>query len=225
MRRITKTYPGVRALEDVSLQVRAGEIHALVGENGAGKSTLMKILAGAQPKDAGEILLNGNPVHIDTPQGAMDLGVSIIYQEFNLVPYLNAAENIFLGREPRALLPGFVDFGTMYREAQRIIDKLGVHVNVRTQVNRLSIAQQQMVEIAKATSRDTKIIVMDEPSATLTDHELRSLFDLIRQLSSEGHSIVYISHRMEEIFEICDRVTILRDGRWVATDDIKNLTR
>src|SRR5215470_1656202 len=149
MRHITKTYPGVRALEDVSFDLRPGEVHALVGENGAGKSTLMKILAGAQGMDSGEILINGHEVHIDSPQRAMDLGVSIIYQEFNLVPYLNAAENIFLGREPRAAIPGFVDFGTMYRESQQIIDKLGVHVNVRTPVNRLSIAQQQMVEIAK----------------------------------------------------------------------------
>src|SRR5438034_6270328 len=147
MRHITKSYPGVRALEDVSFDVRVGEIHASVGENGAGKSTLMKILAGAQPKDTGEILINGETVHIDTPQKAMDLGVSIIYQEFNLVPYLNAAENIFLGREPRAAIPGFIDFGTMYRESQEIIDKLGVKLNVRTPVNRLSIAQQQIVEI------------------------------------------------------------------------------
>src|SRR5438477_1241842 len=163
MRNITKTYPGVRALEDVSLEVRAGEVHALVGENGAGKSTLMKILAGAQPKDSGEILINGRTVHIDSPQKAMAEGVSIIYQEFNLVPYLNAAENIYLGREPRAAIPGFVDFSTMYREAQSIIDKLGLKLNVRTPVNRLSIAQQQMVEIGKATSRSKcRIIVMDE---------------------------------------------------------------
>src|SRR2546423_7483278 len=194
MRNITKTYPGVRALEDVSFEVRAGEIHALVGENGAGKSTLMKILAGAQPKDSGDILIEGQTAHIDSPQKAMDLGVSIIYQEFNLVPYLNAAENIFLGREPRAAIPGFVDFGTMYRDAQKIIDRLGVRLNVRTPVNRLSIAQQQMVEIAKATSRASKIIVMDEPSATLTDHELKALFGLIRQLQSEGLAVVYISH-------------------------------
>ncbi len=225
MRHISKTYPGVRALDDVSLEVRQGEIHAVVGENGAGKSTLMKILAGAQPKDSGEILIDGKPVHIETPQQAMDLGVSIIYQEFNLVPYLNAAENIFLGREPRAALPGFVDFKTMYREAQQIIDRLGVPINVRTPVNRLSVAQQQMVEIAKATSRKSKIIVMDEPSATLTEHELQSLFNLMRQLKAEGIAIVYISHRLEEIFEICDRVTVLRDGHWIATHDVKDVTR
>ena len=225
MRGITKTYPGVRALEDVHLEVRAGEVHALVGENGAGKSTLMKILAGAQPKDAGQILIDGRPVTIDSPQRAMDLGVSVIYQEFNLVPYLNAAENIFLGREPRARVPGIVDFRTMYREAQAIIDRLGVRLNVRTPVHQLSIAQQQMVEIAKATSRKSRIIVMDEPSATLTEHELERLFALIRQLRDEGVAIVYVSHRLEEIFSICDRVTVLRDGHWIATHDVKDITR
>jgi ribose transport system ATP-binding protein len=225
MRGISKSFPGVKALEDVSLQVRAGEVHALLGENGAGKSTLMQILAGAQPADTGEILLDGKAVHITGPQAAMDLGISIIYQEFNLVPYLTAAENIFLGREPKAALPGFVDFGTLYRESQQIIDKLGVKLSARTPVHRLSVAQQQMVEIAKATSRKCRIIVMDEPSATLTDHELRSLFELIRRLKSEGVAIIYISHRMEEIFEICDRVTVMRDGKWVATADIGDLTR
>ncbi|MEP6757265.1 MAG: sugar ABC transporter ATP-binding protein [Chthonomonadales bacterium] len=225
MRNIVKNYPGVKALRDVSLKVRAGEIHALLGENGAGKSTMMKILAGAQSKDSGEILINGSTVNIDSPQKAMDLGVSIIYQEFNLVPFLNAAENIFLGREPRAALPGFVDFNKMYKDSQEIIDKLGVPVNVRTPVNRLSVAQQQMVEIGKATSRSCKIIVMDEPSATLTDHELVSLFKLMRQLKSEGVAVIYISHRLEEIFEVCDRVTIMRDGEFISTDNIGDLTR
>ncbi|HZO88217.1 MAG TPA: sugar ABC transporter ATP-binding protein [Chthonomonadaceae bacterium] len=225
MRHISKQYPGVRALDDVSLTVYAGEVHALLGENGAGKSTLMKILAGAQPKDSGEILISGRPVHIDSPQKAMDLGVSIIYQEFNLVPYLSAGENIFLGREPHAVLPGFVDFKRLYREAQQVLDRLGVRLDARTPVNQLSVAQQQMVEIAKATSKEAKIIVMDEPSATLTEHELQSLFSLIRQLKAEGVSIVYISHRLEEVFEICDRATILRDGHWIATEDVANLTR
>jgi ribose transport system ATP-binding protein len=225
MRHITKTYPGVLALDDVSLDVRPGEVHGLVGENGAGKSTLMKILAGAQPKDSGEILIDGKPAIIDGPQRARDYGVSIIYQEFNLVPYLDAAENIFLGRELPAKLPGFVDFGKQYSEAQRIIDKLGVKLSARTPINRLSVAQQQMVEIAKATWWGARIIVMDEPSATLTDHELRSLFDLIRQMKSEGVSIIYISHRLEEVFEICDRVTVLRDGKHIATRPIEELTR
>jgi ribose transport system ATP-binding protein len=225
MRHIRKQYPGVRALDDVSLTVGVGEVHALLGENGAGKSTLMKILAGAQPGDGGEILLNGHVVHIDSPQKAMELGISIIYQEFNLVPYLTAGENIFLGREPRAALPGFVDFRTLYSEAQQVLNRLGVRIDARAPVNTLSVAQQQMVEIAKATSRKAKIIVMDEPSATLTEHELQSLFALIRQLKAEGVSIVYISHRLEEIFEVCDRATIMRDGRWIATEDVANLTR
>ncbi len=225
MRHISKQYPGVRALDDVSLSVGRAEIHALLGENGAGKSTMMKILAGAQSKDQGDILIDGHVVTIDSPQKAMDLGVSIIYQEFNLVPYLSAGENIFLGREPRAKLPGFVDFKTLYNTSQQVIDKLGVKMDARAPVNTLSIAQQQMVEIAKATSKKAKIIVMDEPSATLTDHELKALFSLMRQLKAEGVSIVYISHRLEEVFEVCDRATIMRDGHWVATKDVADLTR
>ena len=225
MRAITKTYPGVRALDGVSLTVGQGEVHALLGENGAGKSTLMKILAGAQSKDTGEILLDGQPVEIDSPQKAMSLGVSIIYQEFNLVPYLSAGENIFLGREPRASLPGFVNFKALFTEAQRVLDNLGVKIDARMPVNRLSIAQQQMVEIAKATSRKSRLIIMDEPSATLTDHELRALFSLIRQLKTEGVSVIYISHRLEEIIEVCDRATVMRDGKWIATEDVKNLNR
>ncbi len=222
---ISKQYPGVRALDDVSLSVAKGEIHALLGENGAGKSTMMKILAGAQSKDSGDILLDGEVVQIDSPQKAMALGISIIYQEFNLVPFLSAGENIYLGREPRALLPGFVDFKKLYTDAQAVLDKLGVRIDARAPVNTLSVAQQQMVEIAKATSKKSKIIVMDEPSATLTDHELRALFRLMLQLKSEGVSIVYISHRLEEIVEVCDRATIMRDGRWVATKEVKDLTR
>jgi ribose transport system ATP-binding protein len=225
MRHIVKSYPGVQAIKDVSLTVGAGEIHALLGENGAGKSTLMKILAGAEMRDAGEILLQGHPVTIDTPQKAMELGISIIYQEFNLVPYLSAGENIYLGREPRGRLPGFVDFRTLYREAQTVLDALGVRIDARAPVNQLSVAQQQMVEIAKATSKKSKIIVMDEPSATLTDHELVALFNLMRKLKSEGVSIVYISHRLEEVFEVCDRATIMRDGTHIATMDVKDLTR
>ncbi|MCL6520422.1 MAG: sugar ABC transporter ATP-binding protein [Armatimonadetes bacterium] len=225
MRGITKTYPGVKALDNVDFEVAKGEVHALVGENGAGKSTLMKILAGAQPMDSGEIRINGEVVHITSPQKAMDLGISIIYQEFNLVPYLNAAENIFLGREPKGILPGFIDFKTMYAEAQRVIDSLGVKLDVRTPVNRLSVAQQQMVEVAKATSRNASIIAMDEPSATLTEHELQNLFELIRSLKSKGVSIIYISHRLEEIFQIADRVTVLRDGRLVGTKPVSEIDR
>lgn len=225
MRGISKFYPGVVALNDVHFEVLPGEVHALCGENGAGKSTLMKILAGAETKDRGEILLNGKPVTIQSPQHAMDLGINIIYQEFNLVPHLSAAENIYLGREPAAAIPGFINFKRLYGDAQQVMDSLGVPVDVRAEVSRLSVAQQQMVEIAKATSRNSVIIAMDEPSATLTDHELKNLFELMRSLRSRGVGIVYISHRMEEIFEICDRVTVFRDGQYVGTKRIEDTSR
>lgn len=225
MRAIVKTYPGVRALDGVDFQVMPGEVHALVGENGAGKSTLMKILAGADSKDSGQVVVNGADVQIDTPQEAMRLGISIIYQEFNLVPYVNAAENIFLGREPTSAIPGVIDFGRMYADAQRVVDELGVPLDVRAPTNTLSVAQQQMVEIAKSTSRNSRIIAMDEPSATLTEHELENLFALIRKLKADGVSIIYISHRLDEVFQIADRVTVLRDGRLVGTKPVSQTDR
>ena len=224
MRGISKTFPGVRALDHVSLDVRPGEVLALMGENGAGKSTLMKVLAGAHQPDGGEILLGGKPVTLDTPQKAMDLGIGIIYQELNLVPQLSVAENIFLGREPRAL-PGFVNAGKMQADARQIMEALGAHLDVRTPVTQLQVAQMQMVEIAKATSRQCRVIAMDEPSATLTEHELENLWRLIRKLKAEGVGIIYISHRMEEVFAIADRVTVLRDGRTVGTRDIGDVTQ
>jgi len=225
MRGISKFYPGVIALNDVRFDLLPGEVHALCGENGAGKSTLMKILAGAESKDRGEILIKGQPVEIRSPQDAMERGVNIIYQEFNLVPHLSAAENIYLGREPGAAIPGFINFKKLYGDAQSVMDSLGVAVDVRSEVSRLSVAQQQMVEIAKATSRNSTIIAMDEPSATLTDHELRNLFELIKGLRSRGVGVIYISHRMEEIFSICDRVTVFRDGQYVATKRIQDTDR
>ena len=225
MRGITKTYPGVTALDGVDFAVLPGEVHALVGENGAGKSTLMKILAGADMKDAGSVSINGHEAHIATPQEAMRLGISIIYQEFNLVPYMNAAENVFLGREPMSAVPGVIDFGRMYSDAERIVGELGVRLDVRVPVNQLSVAQQQMVEVAKATSRNARIIAMDEPSATLTEHELENLFALIRRLKADGVSIIYISHRLEEVFQIADRVTVLRDGKLVATKPVAETDR
>ena len=224
MRGISKSFPGVRALDGVSLAVAPGEVHALMGENGAGKSTLMKILAGAQTADAGEIRLDGKIVTVDTPQRAMDLGINIIYQELMLVPHLSVAENIFLGREPR-LLPGWVDGAGMRRQAQTLMENLGETLDVRRTVGTLSIAQRQMVEIAKATSRRSRVIAMDEPSATLTDHELENLWRLIRQLKSQGIGIVYISHRMEEVFQIADSVTVLRDGRSVGTGSTGDMAR
>jgi len=222
---INKTYPGVNALVEASLTVNDGEIHALLGENGAGKSTLMKILAGAVEMDRGEIRLYGKATEVHSPLDAIRDGIAMIYQEFNLVPTLSAAENVFLGREPRAAVPGFVDFHEMETRSQGLMDQLGVKVPVKAPCESLSVAQQQMVEIAKAVSQDAKIIIMDEPSATLSDHELSGLFDMMRTLKAQGVSIVYISHRLEEVFTICDRATVLRDGKVIETRPVSEWTR
>lgn len=223
MQGITKTYPGVKALKGVNLTIGEGEVHALVGENGAGKSTLMKVLAGAEHRDSGEIKVNGKPVTIESPHHAQELGISIIYQEFNLVPQLGAAENIFLGREPSFC--GFINYRKEYADARAILESLGVELDVNQPVSTLSIAQQQMIEIAKALSVQSKIIAMDEPSATLTDHELKNLFRLIGTLKEQGVSVIYISHRLEEIFEICDKLTVMRDGEWIATENVSDMNR
>lgn len=221
---ISKRYPGVQALDSVTLQVRPAEVHALVGENGAGKSTLMKILAGAERMDSGAIYLRGQRLSLTSPSQAIRLGISIIYQEFNLVPHLSVAENIFLGREPRNRL-GLIRWREMHREARRILDLLKAPIDSHAPVYTLSVAQQQMVEIAKAISFQAQIIAMDEPSATLTEHELENLFRLIRSLKEQGVSVIYISHRLEEIFEIADRVTVLRDGVKVHTGPVKDINR
>ena len=223
MQHISKSFPGVRALSDVSFDLIQGEVHALVGENGAGKSTLMKTLAGAHLADEGQILIDEQPVQISNPHQAIAAGVGVIYQEFNLVPHLSVAENIFLGREPRTA--GFVRWGELWADAQRELDRIESSISPKTLVAGLSVAQQQLVEIAKALSLRARIIVMDEPSATLTDHELQTLFRLIRGLKEEGVSVIYISHRLEEIFEIADRVTVMRDGQKVGTEAVAGLTR
>jgi ribose transport system ATP-binding protein len=220
MRGIAKSYPGVRALDGVDFDVRAGEVHALVGENGAGKSTLMKILAGAVAPDSGEIDVDGKRVVIASPRDAERLGIAIIYQEFNLVPGLDVAANVLLGREP--VRGGILDAAALDARAAAVFARLGVDVPLRAEVRMLSVAQQQMVEIAKALSVDARVIVMDEPSASLTPDEVAKLFDVIRTLTRDGVGIVYISHRMEEIFTIADRITVLRDGRLVETGDAKN---
>ena len=224
MRGIRKSFPGVRVLDDVSLAVLPGQVLALMGENGAGKSTLMKILAGALQADAGTILLDGKEVQISDPQQAMDLGIGIIYQELNLAPHLSIAENIFLGREPR-LAPGWIDGRKMRRDATALMTDLGMPLDVRTLVGTLSVAQRQMVEIAKATSRKARILAMDEPSATLTAHELENLWRLIRRLQAQGIAIVYISHRMDEVFQIADAITVLRDGKIVGTAPVGEIGR
>jgi ribose transport system ATP-binding protein len=216
MRGIGKSYPGVRALDAVDFDLEAGEVHVLLGENGAGKSTLMKVLSGACRPDAGTIAIGGVTRPISTPQQARMLGISTIYQEFNLIPHLSVSANIVLGREP--LLGGFLlDRRAMRRQAETVLRDLGVSIDPRALVSTLGVAEQQMVEVAKALSLDARILIMDEPTSALTGTEIRTLFDLVRRLRQRGVGIVYISHRMEEIYEIGDRVTVLRDGRWVAT--------
>ncbi len=213
---ISKAFPGVQALDDVSLELGAGEVVALVGENGAGKSTLIKILSGAYRADAGEILLDGAPLGRFSPHDAQRLGISVIYQEFNLAPPLSVAENIYVGRQPRTPL-GLVDFRRMERDAQRVVDSLALPLDVRRLVHTLSVAERQMVEIAKAISFQARIIVMDEPTAVLTEHETATLFGLVQRLREQGVSVIYISHRLEEVFAVADRVVVLRDGRRVGS--------
>ena len=220
MRDIGKSFPGVRALDGVTLDLQAGEVHALVGENGAGKSTLMKILAGAQPADSGEIRIDGSLVAIDSPRKAEALGIGMIYQEFNLVPALTPVENLVLGNEP--MRGAFLDSDAARRRAEKTFADLGVTMPLTTEVSRLSVAQQQMIEIAKVLSRSARIIVMDEPTAALTDREIDRLFAVIATLKSRGAGIFYISHRMEELPRIADRVTVLRDGRAIETRSVKD---
>ena len=221
---IGKSFPGVVALAGVALELRRGEVHVLLGENGAGKSTLMKILSGALRKDDGVISLDGHAVEIAGPRHARELGIGIIYQELMLVPELSAAENIFLGREPRRL-PGLIDRRAMTRKAAGLLDELGAAFDVGLPTRRLSIAQRQLVEIAKALSLNARILVMDEPTSALTERETAALFKIIRRLTAQGVSVIYISHRLEEISEIGDRVTVLRDGRHVATRPIAATSR
>ncbi len=221
---ISKYFPGVKALDRVTFTVNQGEVHALVGENGAGKSTLMKILAGALQPDEGEIYLEGEKVFIPTPQSAWERGISIIYQELNLLPDLNVVQNIFLGREHRGRLR-VLSYSTMIREAESLLARVGVGIAPQTMVRNLSVAQQQQVEIAKALSLNAKILVMDEPTASLSETEVEKLFGIIRDLKSKGVTIVYISHRLEEVFRIADRVTVLKDGKCIGTYSIGELDR
>jgi ribose transport system ATP-binding protein len=216
MRGISKTFPGVRALDDVSLAVHAGEVHVLLGQNGAGKSTLIKVLYGAYRPDDGEIVFEGLPVRITSPADARRFGIAVIFQEYSLVPYLDVAQNVFLGREFRGRIPGTVDRSRLHAEARRVLATVGADLDTRTPVHRLGIAEQQTVEIAKALSQNARILVMDEPTAALSDPEIERLFLVINTLKRDGVAIVYISHRLHEIFQIADRITILRDGHRVG---------
>ena len=223
MRGIVKLFPGVRALKGVELDLRPGEVHALLGENGAGKSTLIKVLGGAHRPDEGSIEIDGQPVEITSPAESQRAGVGIIYQEFNLVPAMTARENIFLGQEGSHI--GILPVREERRKARELFERLGVDLDPESLVRRLTVAQQQVVEIAKALLLESRIIVMDEPSAALSPREVEGLFRIIRELKSQGIGIVYVSHRLDEIFEICDRATIYRDGEHIATRPIAELTR
>ena len=216
MRNVSKTFPGVKALNGVQLDIFPGEVHALMGENGAGKSTLMKILSGAYTADPGaEISIDGKPVHIDGPLGAKSHGIAIIYQELALAPNLTVAENIYLGREARRGM--FVDRAGMFTGCDDILTRLGASFGPRTLVQDLSIAERQMVEVARAVHARSRILVMDEPTTALSNRETRKLFDLIKRLRDDGLAIVYISHRMAEVYELAERVSVLRDGGYVGT--------
>ena len=222
MRQIDKSFPGVHALKNVSMKLNRGEVLGLVGENGAGKSTLIKVLGGAHLPDAGNIFIEGRLAHIHSPTAAQQAGVSVIYQEFNLIPDLTVSENIFLGREKTRM--GFVRADEEHREAMQLFGKVGINIDVNARCSELTVAQQQTVEIAKALSVNAKIIVMDEPTATLTTQEVKHLFAVVRDLRSHGLGIIYISHRLDEIFEVADRVMVLRDGEHVGTQDVNDIT-
>lgn len=222
-RGITKQFPGTRALDNAHLELLPGEIHAVMGENGAGKSTLMKILAGVMLPDAGELRLEGKPISFLSPHQALDHGIAIVYQELNLVPTLTVAENLFPGRLPTGVL-GMVRYGALFRNAKQALSNLSIDIDPRALVGELSIAHQQLVEIAKALSRQCKILILDEPTSALTDREADLLLALLRRLADEGMGILYISHKLKEVFALADRVTVLRDGKYIGTQSISVTT-
>ena len=224
MHHITKHYSGVVALDSVAFSLEPGSVHCLLGENGAGKSTLIKILSGAIGKDSGEILLDGEPVSIDSPSAAQRVGISTIYQDFKLVPELSVAENIMLGNEPTTSLK-LIDYAAMNDRARALLRQLGEVIDPTEPVRNLSTAKQQVVEIAKSLSRNVRILILDEPTAPLTDRETEILFGIIRKLKTDGVGVIYISHRLEEVFKIGDRITVLRDGKNVGSFGVKEVDR
>ncbi|MDP4105760.1 MAG: sugar ABC transporter ATP-binding protein, partial [Bacillota bacterium] len=223
MKNIEKSFNGVPVLKGTNFSVRKGEVHAICGGNGAGKSTLMKILTGVYTKDQGTIQINHKEVDINSTHDAERNGVAMIFQEFSLIPTLTVAQNIFLTREARSAKT-FINDKECIRAAETILEKLNVKINVNDRVDSLGVGYWQMVEIAKALSKNAKILIMDEPTSSLSESETDSLFKLVNQLKQNGISIVYISHRMTEIFKICDRITVLKDGRTILTDQCSNLT-
>jgi inositol transport system ATP-binding protein len=224
VRNISKSFPGVIALHDVSLQVDRGTVHALIGENGAGKSTLMKIIAGIMPADTGELRLLGQTLQLRSPRQALENGIAMIHQELNLMPSMSVAENIWIGREPSNAF-GMISHRELHRRTRALLARLSIDLDPEVEVRRLSIANRQMVEIARALSYDSQLLIMDEPTSALTGHDAERLFAIIRELRSQGKGILYITHRMEELSEIADEVTVLRDGRYIGTDRAANRSR
>ncbi len=223
LRKINKAFPGVKALTDVDLDLKKGEVLALVGENGAGKSTLMKILSGAYKKDSGSIIFDGQEVEIQSPIHSEELGIAIIYQELNLIQRVTVAENIYLGRYPKQ--NGVIQWKQMNDDSQKLMEELGLQINVRAMLRELSLAQQQLIEIAKAVSTNAKVIIMDEPTSSLSQSETEILFRIIKKLKAKGTSMIFITHRLDEIYEVCDRMTILRDGCYIGSRDVADVTK
>ena len=223
IKQITKQFPGVRALDDVDLELFPGEVHALVGENGAGKSTLIKVLSGQHRPTSGTLLMNGQTVHFDNPLQSQNAGISVINQEFNLIPQLTIAENIFLGREP-IHKTGLIDWKLINQRSTKILQELGLNIAPNKRIEYLSVADKQLVEVAKALSQDFRVMIMDEPTAALNSAEVERLFEIIAELRQRDVAVLYVSHRLSEIFRIADRVTVLRDGRRVDTRPISELT-
>ncbi len=219
---VSKSFPGVKALDNVNLRVRPHSVHALMGENGAGKSTLLKCLFGIYEKDQGKIFFKGQEINFTSSKDALENGVSMVHQELNLVLQRTVMDNMWLGRYPTK--GWFIDHGKMYDDTKRIFDELDIDIDPKVKVATLSVSQMQMIEIAKAFSYDAKIVIMDEPTSSLTEKEVNHLFKIINKLKEKGCGIVYISHKMEEIFQLCDEITILRDGQWVATQPLKGMT-
>ncbi|WP_003542259.1 sugar ABC transporter ATP-binding protein [Desulfotomaculum nigrificans] len=223
LKEVSKAFPGVQALDKVNLQIKPGEVLGLLGENGAGKSTLIKILTGAYQKDEGQIFWEGREVNISNPKEAISLGIACIYQELNLVPHLPIYENIFLGREPKAISAiGWLDQRQMIKRSAELLKELGLEINPKKKVETLGVGQQQMVEIAKALSVNAKLIIMDEPTASLSAHETNELLKTVIRLKERGIAVIFISHRMDEIYQVCDTVTILRDGKYVDSLALKD---
>ncbi|MER7202288.1 sugar ABC transporter ATP-binding protein [Streptomyces sp. CB01635] len=224
VRGLSKSFPGVRALDGVDLTLHAGEVHALIGENGAGKSTLIKVLTGVYRPDAGDITFQGRPVSFATPLEAQSAGISTIYQEVNLIPLLSVARNLFLGREPRNRF-GLLDFGRMHRDAAQTLRAYGVRVDVRQPLRTLGVGAQQMVALARAVATDARVVIMDEPTSSLEPREVETLFEVIRRLRADGIAVIYVSHRLDELYAVCDAVTVLRDGCRVHTGRLADLDR